>query len=138
MTREEARPHWRTAMRRRVHIRKRNLAAALLACVVLGVGAGGVGAQFFTSRDPQVAVVQALPHAGGGGVDLPSSALVTEGSDTVVYVAIGGRVFRQPVTVTSTSGASILTDSVIEGSKVVDHPSHLHDGERIRVLGTGG
>jgi hypothetical protein len=138
MTGQEARRDWRTAMRLRVHIRKRNLAAAVLACVVLGVGAGGVGAQFFTSRDPQVAVVQALPHRGGGGVDLPSSAVITEGSQKVVYVAISGRVFRQPVTVASTSGATVLTDSVIEGSKVVDHPANLHDGERIRVLGAGG
>jgi hypothetical protein len=138
MSREEARRNWRTAMRIRVRIRKRNLAAAMLACVVLGVGAGGVGAQFFTSRDPQVAVVQALPHPGGGGVDLPHSTLITEGGETVVYVAISGRVFRQPVTVSSTSGATILTDSVVEGSKVVDHPGNLHDGERIRVQGTGG
>ena len=126
------------AFRIRVRIRKRNVAAAVLASVVLGVGAGGVAAQFFTSRDPEVTLVQAQPHPGGGGVDLPSSAVVQDRGETVVYVAIGARAFRQPVTLSGpVRGTTVSTDSVIEGSKVVDHPTNLHDGQRIRVAGTG-
>lgn len=78
--------------------------------------------------------------AGGGvsraspGVVVPASAVLQEGSRSVVYLHVGGRVrVREVETAGETSGKVTLLSGVAPGDQIVVNPEGLLDGQAVEA-----
>ena len=81
---------------------------------------------------------QILLAAKEPGVVVPTSALVDDGGETVVYLQLGGETFvRQPVRVVARQGAAALVEGLIPGQRLVTQGGNSIRRSSLMASGAG-